>query len=83
LGTPIPLWASEDLKEIVCVGSVEELKELSGFKGDLWTFTGTRWITSPFQAGKGKANFAALTKCSIVGSSLEACPMLPHIILRE
>jgi len=34
-GTPIPLWASEDLKEIVCVGSVEELKELSGFKGDL------------------------------------------------
>jgi isoleucyl-tRNA synthetase len=52
LGTPIPLWASEDLKEIVCVGSVEELKELSGFKGDLWTFTGTRWITSPFQAGK-------------------------------
>jgi isoleucyl-tRNA synthetase len=28
-GTPIPLWVSEDLEEIVCVGSVEELRELS------------------------------------------------------
>lgn len=34
-GTPMPVWASEDFQEIVCVGSVEELKELSGFKGDL------------------------------------------------
>ncbi len=34
-GTPIPLWASEDMKEIVCVGSVEELKALSGYEGDL------------------------------------------------
>lgn len=29
-GTPIPLWASADFLEIVCVGSIEELKELSG-----------------------------------------------------
>ncbi|XP_071488561.1 isoleucine--tRNA ligase, cytoplasmic-like [Diadema antillarum] len=29
-GTPIPLWVSEDLQEIVCVGSIQELKELSG-----------------------------------------------------
>ncbi|KAK4696722.1 isoleucyl-tRNA synthetase, partial [Lecanoromycetidae sp. Uapishka_2] len=34
-GTPMPIWASEDFQEIVCVGSVEELKALSGFKGDL------------------------------------------------
>ncbi|KZF25216.1 isoleucyl-tRNA synthetase [Xylona heveae TC161] len=34
-GTPIPLWANEDFTEIVCVGSVQELKELSGFEGDL------------------------------------------------
>lgn len=29
-GTPIPLWASEDMEEIVCVGSIEELKQLTG-----------------------------------------------------
>ncbi|ORY04507.1 isoleucyl-tRNA synthetase [Basidiobolus meristosporus CBS 931.73] len=29
-GTPIPLWVSEDFEEIVCVGSVAELEELSG-----------------------------------------------------
>ncbi|KAJ6587075.1 tRNA synthetases class I-domain-containing protein [Mycena vulgaris] len=32
-GTPLPLWASEDMKEIVCIGSVEELERLSGVKG--------------------------------------------------
>ncbi|EPS97632.1 hypothetical protein FOMPIDRAFT_38640 [Fomitopsis schrenkii] len=32
-GTPIPLWASEDLEEVVCVGSVEELEKLSGVTG--------------------------------------------------
>lgn len=29
-GTPIPLWVSEDFEEIVCIGSIEELRELSG-----------------------------------------------------
>ncbi|GAA5879032.1 hypothetical protein JCM3774_004476 [Rhodotorula dairenensis] len=32
-GTPLPLWASEDYEEIVCVSSVAELEELSGVKG--------------------------------------------------
>ncbi|KAJ7647185.1 tRNA synthetases class I-domain-containing protein [Roridomyces roridus] len=32
-GTPLPLWASEDMKEFVCVGSAEELERLSGVKG--------------------------------------------------
>ncbi|KAJ7045675.1 tRNA synthetases class I-domain-containing protein [Mycena alexandri] len=32
-GTPLPLWASEDKKEIVCIGSIEELERLSGVKG--------------------------------------------------
>uniref|UniRef100_A0A8C2USK6 Isoleucine--tRNA ligase, cytoplasmic n=1 Tax=Chinchilla lanigera TaxID=34839 RepID=A0A8C2USK6_CHILA len=31
-GTPIPLWVSDDFEEIVCVGSVAELEELSGAK---------------------------------------------------
>ncbi|KAG9291531.1 hypothetical protein G9A89_021950 [Geosiphon pyriformis] len=29
-GTPIPLWVSDDLEEIVCVGSLAELERLSG-----------------------------------------------------
>ena len=29
-GTPIPIWANEDLSEVVCIGSIEELAELSG-----------------------------------------------------
>ncbi|CAD6220355.1 GSCOCG00005016001-RA-CDS [Cotesia congregata] len=31
-GNPIPLWISEDKKEIVCVGSIAELEELTGTK---------------------------------------------------
>ena len=34
-GTPIPLWANEDYSEIVAIGSVEELKRLSGHKGEI------------------------------------------------
>ncbi|ODN00370.1 Isoleucine--tRNA ligase, cytoplasmic [Orchesella cincta] len=29
-GTPIPIWASEDFEEVVCIGSRKELEELSG-----------------------------------------------------
>ena len=29
-GNPIPIWASDDMEEIVCVGSIKELQELSG-----------------------------------------------------
>jgi len=29
-GNPIPIWTSDDLEEMVCVGSVEELKALTG-----------------------------------------------------
>ena len=29
-GNPIPLWVSDDGEEIVCVGSIQELEELSG-----------------------------------------------------
>jgi len=31
-GTPIPLWVSDDLKEVVCVSSIAQLEELSGCK---------------------------------------------------
>jgi len=29
-GTPIPIWASDDLSEMVCIGSIDELEKLSG-----------------------------------------------------
>jgi isoleucyl-tRNA synthetase len=32
-GTPIPLWASEDMSEVICVSSVAELERLSGRTG--------------------------------------------------
>ncbi|KAJ1980253.1 isoleucine--tRNA ligase, partial [Dimargaris cristalligena] len=32
-GTPIPLWVSDDYEEVVCVGSVAELEELTGVTG--------------------------------------------------
>ncbi|MCJ1408789.1 isoleucine--tRNA ligase [Ptychographa xylographoides] len=55
-GTPIPLWASDDWKEIVCVGSVEELRELSGFKGELSDIHRDKVdnITIPSKQGKGE-----------------------------
>jgi len=31
-GTPMPIWMSEDGEEVVCIGSVEELHNLSGVK---------------------------------------------------
>ena len=33
-GTPIPIWASEDMSEVVCIGSIQELADLSGTKVD-------------------------------------------------
>lgn len=53
-GTPIPLWASEDFEEIVCIGSVAELEELSGVKGitDLHRDS-IDGITIPSKTGKG------------------------------
>ncbi|KAK4233624.1 isoleucyl-tRNA synthetase [Achaetomium macrosporum] len=54
-GTPIPLWVSDDYEEIVCVGSVEELKRLSGFDGPLDDIHRDKvdGITIPSKQGKG------------------------------
>ena len=53
-GTPIPLWVSDDMEEIVCVGSIEELEKLSGVKDikDLHREYIDK-ITIPSQKGKG------------------------------
>jgi isoleucyl-tRNA synthetase len=54
-GTPIPLWVSDDYEEVVCVGSVEELKRLSGFDGPLDDIHRDKvdGITIPSKRGKG------------------------------
>ncbi|KAH8175340.1 tRNA synthetases class I (I, l, M and v) domain-containing protein [Sarocladium implicatum] len=54
-GTPIPLWVSDDLEERVCVGSVEELRKLSGYEGDLSDIHRDKidHITIPSKQGKG------------------------------
>ncbi|KAK3103923.1 hypothetical protein FSP39_022930 [Pinctada imbricata] len=52
-GTPIPIWMSEDGEEVVCVGSIQELKELSGVEvKDLHRETVDK-ITIPSKLGKG------------------------------
>lgn len=34
-GTPIPVWMSDDGKEMICIGSVAELKELADIKDEI------------------------------------------------
>ena len=55
-GTPMPIWASEDYKELVCVGSVEELRRLSGYEGELSDLHRDKidTITIPSKQGKGQ-----------------------------
>ena len=31
-GTPIPLWVSDDGEEVLCVGSIQQLQQLTGQK---------------------------------------------------
>ncbi|KAI9931933.1 hypothetical protein ASPWEDRAFT_110543 [Aspergillus wentii DTO 134E9] len=54
-GTPLPLWVSDDFKEIVAIGSAEELKELSGYEGELIDLHRDKVdkITIPSKQGKG------------------------------
>jgi isoleucyl-tRNA synthetase len=54
-GTPMPLWVSEDHEEIVCIGSVAELKDLSGYTGEINDLhrDSIDHITIPSKQGKG------------------------------
>jgi len=53
-GTPLPLWASDDLEEVVCISSIEELDALSGC-GTLLDLHRDKidHITIPSKQGKG------------------------------
>lgn len=54
-GTPIPLWVSDDFEEVVCVGSIAELKELSGVQDitDIHRENVDK-ITIPSRTGRGQ-----------------------------
>ncbi|KAH8892507.1 hypothetical protein GQ53DRAFT_746049 [Thozetella sp. PMI_491] len=54
-GTPIPLWVSDDMEEKICIGSVAELKELSGYEGEIVDLHRDKidHITIPSKQGKG------------------------------
>ncbi|XP_030314113.1 isoleucine--tRNA ligase, cytoplasmic isoform X1 [Calypte anna] len=52
-GTPIPLWVSEDFEEVVCVGSIAELEELSGVKVTDLHRESIDHLTIPSRCGKG------------------------------
>ncbi|XP_069499997.1 isoleucine--tRNA ligase, cytoplasmic [Ambystoma mexicanum] len=52
-GTPIPLWVSDDFEEVVCIGSVEELAELTGTKVTDLHRESVDHLTIPSRCGKG------------------------------
>lgn len=54
-GTPIPLWVSDDFEEVVCIGSIKELEELTGVSNitDLHRDTIDK-LTIPSKMGKGQ-----------------------------
>ena len=31
-GTPLPIWANDDMSEMICIGSIDQLEELSGIR---------------------------------------------------
>ena len=53
-GNPIPLWVSDDFQEVVCIGSIKELQELSGC-GEITDLHREHidHITIPSKQGKG------------------------------
>ncbi|KAM9324353.1 isoleucine--tRNA ligase, cytoplasmic [Gastrophryne carolinensis] len=52
-GTPIPLWVSADFEEVVCVGSLAELEELTGVKVTDLHRESVDHLSIPSRCGKG------------------------------
>ncbi|CAD5123301.1 DgyrCDS11658 [Dimorphilus gyrociliatus] len=52
-GNPIPLWISDDGEEVVCVGSIKELEELTGQKITDIHRENIDHLTIPSNRGKG------------------------------
>lgn len=52
-GTPIPLWVSDDFEEMVAIGSIDELEQLSGVRVTDLHKEHVDHITIPSKQGKG------------------------------
>ena len=52
-GTPLPVWVSDDYEEMVAVGSIDELEELSGVRVTDLHRESIDHITIPSKQGKG------------------------------
>jgi len=52
-GNPIPLWVSDDGEEVVCVGSIDELEELTGVRVNDLHRDFIDQLTIPSKMGKG------------------------------
>ncbi|KAM9409199.1 isoleucine--tRNA ligase, cytoplasmic [Pholidichthys leucotaenia] len=52
-GTPIPMWVSDDFEEVVCVGSMAELEELTGVRITDLHRESIDNLTIPSRCGKG------------------------------
>ncbi|XP_064632700.1 isoleucine--tRNA ligase, cytoplasmic-like [Lineus longissimus] len=53
-GTPIPLWVSDDGEEVVCIGSIKELEELTGQPVKDLHREFVDQLTIPSRCGKGQ-----------------------------
>lgn len=52
-GTPLPLWVSDDYEEVVCIGSIAELEELTGERATDLHREFIDHLTIPSKQGKG------------------------------
>jgi len=52
-GTPIPLWVSDDMEEIVCVSSIQQLRDLTGADVTDIHKESIDHLTIPSKKGKG------------------------------
>ncbi len=74
-GTPIPIWTSDDMEEIVCIGSIEELEELANLEKGSVTNLHRDYIDDiqiPSKKGKGmlKRNNSGILDCWFESGSI-------------
>lgn len=62
-GTPLPVWVSDDYEEIVVVGSVAELEELTGAKVTDLHRHFIDHLEIPSKTGKGTLLIAPISDC--------------------
>ena len=77
-GTPIPLWVSEDMEEMVAVGSIDELEELSGVRVEDLHMEHVQHITIPSRQGKGELRrVSEVFDCKLRAPARAARPIYP------